>query len=254
MMNLVDRSAPLPLYHQLKQALMGEIRGDQLRPGDQLPTEAAIEERYGVSRSTIRQALNELVLEGHVERIQGKGTFVAPKRITHLPYLTSFSENMRSQGYTPSRRVVHRRTEDPPADVAAKLETEQPGECLYLQRTLFADGEPIGVADTWLPVQVLGGSADALDVERLERFSLYGLLQAPPIELDLHHGVELITPAVADAEHARLLEMPEGTPVLVVDRVSRDAAERVVESTRMVFDGNRYAYRVEMSRPGGPNP
>lgn len=250
MMNLaVDRSAPLPLHYQLKQALLEQIRRDRLRPGDRLPTETVIEERYGVSRSTIRQALQNLVVEGHVERIQGKGTFVAPPRITHLPYLTSFSENMRRQGYTPTRRVVDRRLETPPDDVAAQLDVDQRAECLYLRRTLLADGDAIGVADTWLPAEVLGGSADALDATRLEAASLYELLQSPPIEMDLHHGVELITPAAGAPDDAALLGLAAGSPVLVVERISRDATERVVECTRMVFDGSRYAYRVEMSRP-----
>lgn len=251
MMNLgLDRDGPLPLYFQLKQAILREIRRNGLAPGDRLPTEAVIEATYGVSRSTIRQALNELVAEGVVERIQGKGTFVATPKITHVPLLTSFTENMRNQGFVPSRRVLISETREAPAEIAAKLRLHDGTKrCRFLRRQLLADDQFVGVADTWLPVAVLGAHDELFDPALLEQGSLYDLLQGPEIGLALHRGVETVTPLLADAELAALLACPEGSPVLVVDRLTYSPDERPVEATRMVFDGARYEYRVQMFKP-----
>lgn len=246
-MNLPDRSIPLPLYHQLKQELLREVRDRGLVAGDRLPTEAEIEQRYEVSRSTIRQALSQLVSEGVVQRIQGKGTFVAEKTIVHVPLLTSFTENMKAQGFAPTRKIVRMERRVPDTEVASRLGTEGTA-CQYLLRTLLADGEPVGVSETWLPGDLLDDGQ--LDVRVLEEGSLYDLLQRPPIGLELDHGAETIRARRAGDEAAELLGLPADSPVLVVDRVTRSSDDRVVESTRMVFAADRYEYAVEMERPG----
>jgi GntR family transcriptional regulator len=248
MMSSLDRDVPTPLYYQLKQALLADIRERGLKSGDRLPSEAAIEQNYHVSRSTIRQALNELTVEGQVRRIHGKGTFVAERRIVHIPFLTSFTENMRAQGYTPTRRVESMNEIKAPPEIAESLELEDGTSCLYLRRTLLADGRPVGVAETWLPMDVLGNQV--LDAKQLEAGSLYELLQRPPISLQLHHGHEVVRSRRADPLTATLLRLATGDPVLAVERMSRTPEERVVELTRMVFAADRYEYRVQTTRPG----
>lgn len=225
-----------------------EIRNRALVPGDRLPTEAEIEERYGVSRSPIRQALNELVVEGVVERVQGRGTFVAPKKIVHLPKLTSFTENMRAQGFEPTRRVVRLERRFPDTEVAASLRTLEGVECHYLMRTLLADGVAVGASETWLPADIIGDVE--FDVSVLEENSLYDFLQRPPIALDLDHGAETIRARRAGPQAAGLLGIGAEDPVLVVDRLTRRSDDRIVESTRMVFAADRYEYAVEVDRPG----
>lgn len=248
MMNL-DRRAPVPLYHQLKRALVHQIRSERLAPGARLPTEVEIEQRYQVSRTTIRQALQELVLEGVVERVQGRGTFVAEAPLTHLPLLTSFTDNMRAQGHRASRRVLESRVGVAPPAVAEALELPPGALCRFLRRLLLADERAIGVAETWLPTAVLGDNDALFEPSTLESDSLYELLQRPPIGLMLQRGVEAVRSALADAAQGALLGCEPGAPVLMVDRLSFTADERPVESTRLVFDGSRYAYRSELSRP-----
>jgi GntR family transcriptional regulator len=247
----LDRNNPVPLYYQLRQALLDEIRRNGLKPGAQLPTEMDIERRYQVSKSTIRQAISDLVADGIVERIQGKGTFVAAPKIRHIPMLTSFKENMLSQGFTPSHRTLESYVTDAPEEVATKLEVTEGTRCRFLRRLLLADGEVIGLAETWIPQQVLGVHDRLLEQASFEEGSLYDLLEGDPIRLQLRHGVERIRARVADEMHAELLGCPAGDPVLSVDRVTYDAEERAVEWTHMVFAGNRYEYPVKMQRPGG---
>src|SRR5947199_363357 len=139
----LDRNNPVPLYYQLRQALLEEIRRNDLKAGDQLPTELDIERRFQVSKSTIRQAISDLVADGIVERIQGKGTFVAAPKIRHIPMLTSFKENMLSQGYAPSHRTLTSYATDAPEEVATRLEVTEGTRCRFLRRLLLADGEVI---------------------------------------------------------------------------------------------------------------
>jgi DNA-binding GntR family transcriptional regulator len=248
---VLDRRAPAPLYFQLRQAFLEEIRERGLEPGDRLPTEADLERRYAVSRATIRQALNHLAADGSIERIQGKGTFVGRLKIRHDPLLTSFSELLQSQGYTPSHRVIESEVRRPSGEAAAALGLDKRAECRYLKRILIADGKPVGVAETWIPRALLGSYDALLEPGRLEEGSLYELLENPPVGLRLHRAVETISPGLTDGDAASLLGCEPGSPVLAITRVTFDPDERVVEFTRLLFSGERYEYRVEMTRPGG---
>ncbi|MBI4260487.1 MAG: GntR family transcriptional regulator [Actinobacteria bacterium] len=250
----LDREGPLPLYFQLREALLSEIRDRGLRPGDRLPTEAAMERRYGVSRSTIRQALNELAVEGMVRRIQGKGTFVAEPKIRHVPLLASFTELLRSQGHEPSHRILDSTVTGAPPEISGELHVEEGAPCRYLRRLLLADGRVVGVARTWLPLDLLGEHDARFEEGGPGEGSLYEFLQRPPIGLELHRAVETISPAGAEAPDAAVLGCEPDTPVLLVRRVTFDRADRAVEATHLAFSGERYEYRVELFRPPSPLP
>ncbi len=247
---MLDRRAPLPLYFQLREALLGDIRDRGLSPGDRLPTEAELERRYGVSRSTIRQAMNELAAEGLIHRVQGKGTFLGSPKIQHVPVLTSYSELLRSQGYRPAHRLLVSATRPAPPEVAEALGIEEGEPCRFLRRLFLADDDPVGLAETWLPREVLGEHDALLEHGTIEDGSLYELLQAEPIALRLDRAVETINPGVAEDGEAGLLGCEEGSPLLVIHRVTYTPEERPVEWTRLLFAGGRYEYRVEMQRPG----
>ncbi len=245
----LDREAPLPLWAQLKDALLHEIREGGLEPGDRFPSEAAIRERYGVSRATVRQALAELEASGVLRKVQGLGSFVDQPKIRHVPLLTSFTELASSQGFAPSHRVLSSAVEDVPADEGAELGLADGTRCRRLRRLFLADGTPIGLAETWLPTDRLRGHDDLLAVDRLDEGSLYEALQSPPIGLVLDHAVETISPGVADGPSAELLGCEPGTPVLLIRRLTFTPEGQTVESTRLVFMGDRYEYRVELQRP-----
>lgn len=241
----VDRRNPIPLYVQLEQALLAYISERKLAPGDKLPTEAEIAQRYAVSRQTIRQALSRLVADGQVERVQGLGSFVGRPRPSHESLLTSFTQNMRAQGYTPERQLLAASVVDSPA--AIKAESGSTGESQYILRLLLVDGEPLGIAETWLPVECLGGRLELFDQATLESVSLYELLQGPEIGLQLGRGVETVRASVADEEQAKHLDCSSGSPTLVVRRVSYTPSNRPVEWTVMTFRADRYEYRVELT-------
>src|SRR6266540_1579137 len=219
---VLDRGAPIPLYFQLREAILREIRERGMKTGDRLPTESEIERTFRVSRATIRQALAELESEGVVRRVQGLGTFVASPKIRHVPKLQSFSELARSQGFAPSHRMLGSELVGAPAAVADDLGIEPGRPARHLRRQLLADGMVVGLAETWLPVDLLGANDELFGEERLARGSLYELLQC-----------EL------------------GSPVLVVQRVTFSPEDHTIESTRLQFVSERYEYRVSMERPFG---
>ncbi|HLF69076.1 MAG TPA: GntR family transcriptional regulator [Gaiellaceae bacterium] len=245
----LDRGAPLPLWAQLKDALLREIREGGLQPGDRFPSEAVLRERYQISRATVRQALAELEAGGVIRKVQGLGSFVARPKIRHVPLLTSFSELASSQGFVPSHRVLSSSLEEVPAGAAEELGLAEGTRCRLLRRLFLADGSPVGLAETWLPVSALRGHDDLLESDRLDEGSMYEVLQSPPIGLALDHAVETISPDVADFASAELLGCEAGTPVLLIRRVTFTPNGQSVESTRLVFVGDRYEYRVELQRP-----
>jgi GntR family transcriptional regulator len=245
----LDREAPLPLYFQLREAILGEIHRRGLEPGDQLPTEAELERRYEVSRSTIRQAMNELAADGVIRRVQGKGTFVGIPKIQHLPVLTSFSELLRSQGYTPSHRLLASSMRPASPEVAEGLGLEERAPCRFLRRLFLADGDPVGLAETWLPQTLLGEHDHLFEQGAIEEGSLYELLQGEPLRLFLARAVETINPGLAEEPDAGLLGYEPGSPLLVIKRITFTPEGQAVEWTRLLFAGDRYEYRVEMQRP-----
>lgn len=244
----VDRAQPTPLYAQLERALLADMNERGLKPGDRLPTEAEISTTYAVSRATVRQAVMRLVADGRVERVQGLGSFVARPRPTHQPLLTSFTENMRAQGFRPLRRVLISETV-PTTEELVGVFGEQTVECQYILRILLADDQPVGISETWLPREALADRLGLFAPAALESGSLYDLLQGPEIGIQLHRGTETIRAGQATADQARLLECPPSGPTLVVRRLTYTRTDRPIESTVMTFAADRYEYRVNLFPP-----
>lgn len=248
MTTAVDRRHPTPLYVQLENALLTHIRERGLAPGARLPTEAEIAQTYGVSRQTIRQALSRLVADGHVERVQGLGSFVGKPRPSHKSLLTSFTQNMRAQGYEPQRLLLSSEVLATPEEVERESGIYG-GSCQFIRRLLLADRRPIALSETWLPVEFLAGRLDLFTTEVLQGRSLYELLQGNEIGLHLDRGVETVRAEVATEHQAERLECPPDSPTLVVRRVSFTRSNRPVEWTVMTFAADRYEYRVELAHP-----
>jgi len=104
---MINKNSPIPLYYQLEEHIKGLIENGELSPGDALPPEREYAEKYQISRMTVRQAFTQLVNEGYLYRLQGKGTFVAERKIEQpLQGLTSFTEDMKARGFTPGNKLI----------------------------------------------------------------------------------------------------------------------------------------------------
>ena len=243
----IDRQASTPLYVQLKDLIVTEIREGGLKPGDRVGSETELERAHRVSRITVRQAIGALVQEGELYRVPGKGTYVAPPKVAPLAAFTSFSENMAAQGLTPSYRVLAASWGDAPPWVREELRLGPAEQALRLDRLLLADGEPMCVQHGYYPERLLGAARDQLTPETLGATSLYWLLEHR-LGLRLRKAEETVEPAIANREEVRLLGIPRDAPVLVVRRRSYLASGDPVETVKLVFRGDKYRYRVDVYR------
>src|SRR5215510_5622334 len=148
----LSKDLPVPLYYPLKTILLEQIRTGKMKPNDKLPAEDELAATYGVSKATVRQALNELAVAGVLRREQGRGTFVAEPKLAQGPReLTSFTEEMNKLGFRPTSKVLTHDVIEAEADVAEKLRIEKGGPVVRLKRLRIADGKPMGIQTAYIP-------------------------------------------------------------------------------------------------------
>jgi GntR family transcriptional regulator len=243
----MNRRSPVPLYRQLRALLGEEILTGQLRPGDRLPSESELVSSHGVSRITVRQALQALEVDGLVVRTPGKGTFVGEgRKVARLARLTGFGENIRAVGQTPGYRTLAVTPIIDPVH-ATRLGLETDDGMLRIERVLLADGVPVALAESFLPVRLLGNAAAELTPEVLDRSSLYGLV-AEKAGLVLARAAEEVEPVAAGSNEAGLLDISEGALLLRVRRITYDPQARAFEDVTIHYCPDRYSFRLELER------
>jgi len=226
-----------PLYYQIEQDLLRQIDKGELKPGDQLPSEAQISRQYGVSRITARRALENLVQQGIVYSRQGIGSFVAYARIREMSGFRSFSEDITAKGYRPSSRVVELSLEEPEADVARRLQLAERGKIYRLHRIRQMDDQPVADEVAYLPAHLYPG----LDQYDFSRTSLYEVFRTRyginPTWADAE-----IEATFAEPELAQRLGLQSGDAVLVALRQTYSATFEVIELVRSVYCGSRFTF------------
>jgi GntR family transcriptional regulator len=241
----IDRSSPLPFYHQLKQLLVQEIARRGLQPGDLLPGDNALCESYDVSRTVVRQALTELEFEGVIKRRKGKGTFVARSKTAEglVQSLTGLFEDVAARGGHLRSQV--RTLAVVPADdqVAAELQIEPDSPVVLLERLRFVEDQPWVLTVTHVPHALVPG----LEHEDLTDRSLYAVLEEQ-YGVWLAHGRRSVEASAAPQPLAGALGVAPGAPVLVLRSLSFDADERPVESFVAYHRGDRSRFEVDLVR------
>jgi GntR family transcriptional regulator len=239
-MTIIDRESPIPLYYQLKELLAGRITSGEWQPGDMLPTEEQLQEQYELSRTTVRQALKELELEGKISRYRGRGTFVSKPKISHSfdPQfnLTAF---LTQQGMEPGWLVLSAGWVPVAPEVAERLNLE-PGSRVYqLRRLRMANDEPIGYHIT----HVIPELAETIDENRLDRGGSLDYLHGPG-QLEESYANRTIEAILASEEMAKLLDVVKGSPILLIRRRVFNSEGVPVEDMRAMYRGDRFQYRV----------
>jgi GntR family transcriptional regulator len=232
---------PIPLHHQVYLDLKAALDEREWRPGDRLPTERDLAQRYGCSLITVRRALSELVREQRLERTRGRGTFVLHPRIDRdFAGDQSFSEEMQTRGLDPATRLIAARPESAGEAVAAALGLEPGSPTLYLERLRLADGEPLLLEQVHLPAERFPG----LLASDLEHGSLYDLL-TERYGVRVARAREVLEPVLLHAREARLLERRPGTPALLIEGIASTDDGTPVELGRTFVRGDRTRYYVE---------
>ena len=232
---------PVPLHHQVYLDLRSTLDNGEWRPGDLLPPERQLAERYGCSLITVRRALSELTREGRIQRTRGRGTTVLPPRIERdFAGTLSFTEEMQDRGLDPETRLIGARPESAGEVVGAALGIEPGSPTLYLERLRVAGGEPLLLEQVHLPAERFPG----LLASDLEHGSLYDLLTVR-YGTRIVRAREALEPVLLRAREARLLGQRPRTPALLIEGTAFGADGAPVEFARSYVRGDRTRYYVE---------
>jgi GntR family transcriptional regulator len=231
-----------PKYDRLKDAVLATI--ESAAPGTPLPPERELCAQYGVSRTTVRQSLQELELEGYIIRHQGRGTFVARRKVSLALQMVSFTEDMRRRGLRPSSQLLRAEEVEPSGEVAGYLGLPPSGKALRLERLRLADEEPMALAVTYLPAQRVKRLAALLHDEA----SLYAIL-AQNYGIVPTEAQESFESVLASPENAELLGTQPGSALTLLTRRSWDGDGVPVEFARSYYRGDRYRFVTHLQRP-----
>ncbi|MER6816998.1 GntR family transcriptional regulator [Spirillospora sp. NPDC000708] len=225
----------------VRRELLAMLEG--LEPGDALPSERRLVDELGVSRPTLRQAVDGLVAEGLLERRHGSGTYVAEPRIAVPLTMTSFTEDMIRRGMKPGGRVLSFRTETAGARIGRRLALPPTEEVFTIRRLRLADGAAMAIETLYLPRALMPG----LRRDVLEGRSFYDLLRGAGIVIA--SGTETIEPTVTTPEEAAELDVPVHTPAFLFERVTRNEDGRPLEYVRSLYRGDRYRLELDLRPP-----
>lgn len=230
-----------PRYYRLKESLLDRI--SELPPGSAIPTERAISDEYGVSRTTVRRALHDLFIEGRITREQGRGTFIAEPKIVQELTLTGYTEDMIKHGMVPSSRILSIAKTSEDAEAIAALDLPPSSSVLVISRLRLANGVPMAIEVAHFSYERFGRIADLIN----EDASVYELLDVE-FGVRLDHAEETIESAVATPEDAELLRSEVGGPILLLSRNSYDADDNIVEFVRSRYRGDRFRFVAKLTR------
>jgi len=236
----IDRASPIPLYYQLKQQLLGRIEDGEWKPGDVVPTEQELQDGHNLSRTTVRQALAELVMEGKLTRQRGRGTYVAQPKFQHDPLRhRGIGQYLTEQGLMPSWKLLDKKWLAAPSEVRAHLGLANGAKVYCIRRLRLASDEPIGYLVSYVPEAIAaqvnhaaieqGGSTDYLkDVPQMRE-----------------NRIERSLEAVAATEvAAKLLGLKRGAPMLSISRVIMAKDGTPLEYLYALYRGDRMKYQI----------
>ncbi|MDX6744572.1 GntR family transcriptional regulator [Actinocorallia sp. A-T 12471] len=244
---MIDATSPVPKYVQLRALLVDLIEEAGAEPDAPMPSERELCQRYGLSRMTVRQAVDQLVSEGRLYRVPGKGTFVArPKIDMPVRLSSSFTAEMKARGMTPGAIDLDHRTVPASGHVARALGLAAGAYVHVLERLRTADGAPMAVERCHIPAAL----APDLLTFRLAGQSLYDLLERR-YGISFDSGDQTIEAAIATPLDAELLQLPQPSPVLLLRRRSY-LHSTCAELTESTYRADRYQLHTTLDLPRQP--
>ena len=215
---------------------------ERLSIGESIPSERQLTLDFGVSRLTVRAALDELVREGYLVRRRGSGTFVSEPKIAQELTMTSFTEDMRRRGMRPTSRTVELKTVPAGARLGRFLKVSPSEPTMVAKRLRLADGETMAIETLHVPNRLVPG----LTARDLETQSFYELL-SERYGITIAGGVQQIEPTVTNEEESEALGVPLHSPAFLFERTSRSADGETVEFVRSIYRGDRYVLVSELT-------
>jgi GntR family transcriptional regulator len=242
----IDHSSALPLYAQLEAMLAASISEGTFPPGSRIPNEEELVENFAVSRTTVRQTIQNLVRRGLVEIRRGKGTFVTqPKFTQELTELSGFVEDMEALGRHPSARLLDQRVVPANESVARQLSITTGTPVVRIQRVRLADNSPLSFDETWLP-QDIGEKIIENDLETEPVFALLEQKYNIPL-VEAEYRLEAVA---ADTTVARALGIGIGSPIFMIERTSYRAGRQPIDYEKLYYRGDQIRFVTRLTRRG----
>jgi GntR family transcriptional regulator len=238
----VDRGSPIPLWFQVAQHLEQSIADGTLAQGTLLDNEIVMAERLGISRPTMRRAMEQLVDLGLIVRRRGIGTRVVQPKVRRPLELTSLHDDLSSAGQEPATQVLRFETLGADAEIAARLRVEEGDPVVLLERLRSAGELPIARMTNWLPADVVTFEEDALATT-----GLYELLRRAGVHL--HSATQTVGARTATAAEARQLGESRGAAVLTMERETLDEKGTTVEFASHLYAASRYSFEINLVSP-----
>ncbi|HHW10458.1 MAG TPA: GntR family transcriptional regulator [Firmicutes bacterium] len=240
---MIIQGADVPLHVQLKNLIWMQIRSGELKAGDPLPGERQLSQQHGLSRTTVRQALNELVSDGVLYRKHGKGTFVASGKFEqNLTWLRGFAEELRDKGLSPRVKVLAAEMRPVPEEAAYKLHLQAGQQAAFIQRLVSVGEEPLFVDRTYLVAQI-GRMVLGADLVSTPIYVIVEQLGYP-----IRAGEQTIGAVSLSEEDAALLGVNPGDPALSIKRLTFVEMDSPIEYTEVLYRADRYQYSTRLQR------
>ncbi|MBC7218453.1 MAG: GntR family transcriptional regulator [Candidatus Caldatribacterium sp.] len=239
------KDSPIPIHVQLRDALKQVLRSGEYKPGDRFFSENEIAKKYNVSRMTVRRVMDDLLREGLIFRVPGKGTFVAQQKIVEkLTELVGFTKDMERKGCTPSTKVLKKRVVYPPKKIQEYLHLGKGEKVLLLKRVRYASGEPMALQTAYIPLKFFPG-IEKVNFEKNSLYDTFKKFGRPPVWAKQDMEATLIR----DEEQARLLEVAPGSAGMLSERLTYDLEGNPIEFTVTLFRGDNYRFTVHLTNP-----
>lgn len=238
---LNKEKAKVPIYWQIREAIYNKIVSRELKVGDKIPSEDDLAKSFGVSRMTARGALNNLVKDGYLSRVQGSGTFVSKLRKEGSNFESvGFMKSMTDKGFNVKSRILIFKEETPTGYVAGKLDIPKTKKVYHIKRLRMVNNDPIVVQETYIRKDLCPG---LLNYE-LTNKSLYDVIKEICKD-EIRNAKDRIEAIQADSEMAELLNLPEGFPLLYVQRIGSLSDDRPIECTYSWYRSDQYVLELE---------
>jgi GntR family transcriptional regulator len=239
----LNKSVPVPLYYQLKNMLLEEFKSGQHPVDSMIPTEKEFSELFAISRTTVRQALTELVREGWLYRVKSKGTFIAQTKIKQdfIKRLETFNEQIIRSGCVPSTQLLQMDERLMPENVYSRMNLPQDTKAVYLYRRRCADGDPIVTVETYLPYS---SCAFVLDQD-MSKVSLYNVL-ATRENTRICRVTRVLEAVPANSRDVATLNIMRGKPIQFFTTIGFNHADEPIEYSLARYRGDRNKFEVDI--------
>lgn len=236
----LSHNIPIPLYYQIVQIITEQIKSGELKPGDQILTEEKLQQKFDVSRATVRKAISELVYSGLLEKQYSKGTIVAAPKIEEAMYgVHSFTASTLKANKSLTSKMLEFKEVFNNNSVNSKLGIPASESLMYFKRVRYIDGTPICVEEWYAPSKHLDNfTIDLFSDEGIEQSSYHILHNHYNISIKSVHDI-MSAVAIDDEEDASLLNSCIGMPVLLRQRISYDENKQP-----MVYSSGRYLIKI----------